>query len=142
MKKQRVRSSFAADFIGFCPPLQNLPLYGIINLKEKSQFGCVTAILYHQQYTSKLGERKCRRIDISAICKYDYPFSTQTKNVVNKRIIERPISFPRRRRWKDNRQLYSIHDITSFILVCQRDSHKRKCRRTDTSAICKRSNMR
>ena len=27
---------------------------------------------------------------------YDYPFSTPTKNAVNKRIIERPISFPRR----------------------------------------------
>ncbi len=32
---------------------------------------------------------------------YDYPFSTPTKNAVNKRIIERPISFPRLRRGKD-----------------------------------------
>ena len=35
---------------------------------------------------------------------YDYPFSTPTKNAVNKRIIERPISFPRLRRGKDIRQ--------------------------------------
>ena len=33
------------------------------------------------------------------------------------------LSFPRRRRGKDNRQLYSIPDITSFILVYQRDNH-------------------
>ena len=33
------------------------------------------------------------------------------------------LSFPRRRRGKDNRQLYSISNITSFILVCQRDNH-------------------
>ena len=33
------------------------------------------------------------------------------------------LSFPRRRRGKDNRQLYSIPDITSFILVYQRDDH-------------------
>jgi len=32
---------------------------------------------------------------------YDYPFSTPTKNAVNKRIIERPISFPRLRRGKN-----------------------------------------
>ncbi|WP_294488895.1 hypothetical protein [uncultured Ruminococcus sp.] len=35
---------------------------------------------------------------------YDHPFSTPTKNAVNKRIIERCISFPRRRRGKDIRQ--------------------------------------
>ena len=33
------------------------------------------------------------------------------------------LSFPRRRRGKDNRQLYLVPDITSFILVCQRDNH-------------------
>ncbi|WP_294475290.1 hypothetical protein, partial [uncultured Ruminococcus sp.] len=33
------------------------------------------------------------------------------------------LSFPRRRRGKDNRQLYSIPDIKSFILVYQRDNH-------------------
>ena len=33
------------------------------------------------------------------------------------------LSFPRLRRGKDNRQLYSIPDITSFILVYQRDDH-------------------
>ena len=54
---------------------------------------------------------------------YDYPFSTPTKNAVNKRIIERPISLPRLRRGKDNRQLYLVPDITSFILVFQRDDH-------------------
>ena len=34
------------------------------------------------------------------------------------------LSFPRRRRGKDNRQLYLVPDITSFILVYQRDNHK------------------
>ncbi len=38
------------------------------------------------------------------------------------------LSFPRRRRGKDNRQLYSIPDITSFILVYQRDNHNMKNR--------------
>ena len=33
------------------------------------------------------------------------------------------LSFPRRRRGKDNRQLYLVPDITSFILVYQRDDH-------------------
>ncbi len=36
------------------------------------------------------------------------------------------LSFPRLRRGKDNRQLYSIPDITSFILVYQRDNHNMK----------------
>ena len=35
---------------------------------------------------------------------YDYPFSTPTKNAVNKRIIERCIFFPRLRRGKNIRQ--------------------------------------
>ena len=38
------------------------------------------------------------------------------------------LSFPRRRRGKDNRQLYSIPDIKSFILVYQRDDHIKKSR--------------
>ncbi len=38
------------------------------------------------------------------------------------------LSFPRRRRGKDNRQLYSIPDITSFILVYQRDNHILFCK--------------
>ncbi len=36
------------------------------------------------------------------------------------------LSFPRRRRGKDNRQLYLVPDITSFILVYQRDDHNNK----------------
>ena len=32
------------------------------------------------------------------------------------------LSFPRRRRGKDNRQLYLVPDITSFILVYHRDN--------------------
>ena len=35
---------------------------------------------------------------------YDYPFSTPTKNAVNKRIIERPISFPRLRRGNNTKK--------------------------------------
>ena len=44
-------------------------------------------------------EKKYERIVI-----YDYPFSTPTKNAVNKRIIERPIFFPRLRLGKNIRQ--------------------------------------
>ena len=36
------------------------------------------------------------------------------------------LSFPRLRRGKDKRQLYSVPDITSFILVCQRDDRVNK----------------
>ena len=36
------------------------------------------------------------------------------------------LSFPRRRRGKDKRQPYSVPDITSFILLCQRDNHNSK----------------
>ena len=39
------------------------------------------------------------------------------------------LSFPRRRRGKDNRQLYLVPDITSFIWVCQRDNHIKKWER-------------
>jgi len=36
------------------------------------------------------------------------------------------LSFPRLRRGKDKRQLYSVPDITLFILVRQRDNHIKK----------------
>ncbi|EGC04516.1 hypothetical protein CUS_7337 [Ruminococcus albus 8] len=40
----------------------------------------------------------------AVIIKYDYSFSTPAENVVNKRIIDCRISFPRLRRGKDIRQ--------------------------------------
>jgi hypothetical protein len=36
------------------------------------------------------------------------------------------LSFLRLRRGKDKRKLYSVYDITSFILVRQRDNHNIK----------------
>ena len=57
---------------------------------------------------------------------YDYPFSTPTKNAVNKRIIERPISFPRLRRknntqpnW-DKSKASAVHSLRTLFLLKNR----------------------
>jgi len=53
---------------------------------------------------------------------YDYPFSTPTKNAVNKRIIERCISFPAcggGKIYAKNPKFY----IAAVFVVCQRENH-------------------
>ena len=53
---------------------------------------------------------------------YDYPFSTPTKNAVNKRIIERHISSPT----CGGGKIYAKNlkfCIAAVFVVCQRDNH-------------------
>ncbi|EGC01095.1 hypothetical protein CUS_5389 [Ruminococcus albus 8] len=53
---------------------------------------------------------------------YDYPFSTPTKNAVNKRIIERCISFPD----CGGGKIYAKNPkfcIAAVFVVCQRENH-------------------
>ena len=76
------------------------------------------------QMTYDDGVRQCEQA-LDKIKKYDYPFSTPTKNAVNKRIIERCIFFPRLWRGK----IYAKNlkfCIAAVFVVCQRDNHIKK----------------
>ena len=121
---------------GKCQPKSRTPPHTI-----RSQFGCV--LFPRRRRGNNTKEQPFCIISNTyqnwetINYEYDYPFSTPTKNAVNKRIIERPISFPRLRRGKDNRQLYSTPDITSFILVYQRDDHITNYRSTAHVQLCK-----
>ena len=54
------------------------------------------------------------------------PLAHHPKTPLKQGNTELMLSFPRLRWGKDKRQLYSVPDITSFILVRQRDNHIKK----------------
>ena len=56
------------------------------------------------------------------ILEYDYPFSTPTKNSVNTRIIEHPISSPAFGGGKISAKNLKFC-IAAVFVVCQRDNH-------------------
>ena len=116
--------------------VQLLMKYFRIKIKNSCLHRLLCAILLHMHMKWRwlfelffLFNKKLSRQGATAVTlpKCDYPFSTPAENAVNKRIIDRRISFPPPAAGKRYPPTTLSSARSLFSVVCQRDKHIPKC---------------